>query len=190
MNLKESISIILHEWSVQQKDEISKDIGSIKKVFPLKSNPNYIVKTFPKKYNSHIKKEEDFFKKYPNLFANIAKINYEKGWMIQEKLNTKRFLDALYEVVEFIKEENNNEDEEIFENIDYDNLQFFIQYNENASRWGLFDIREIFPSNSFGIKLLEFIDTLQKITLFGRNLDLHQFNFGLDWEGNIKLLDL
>lgn len=189
MTLKESISIILHEWNVQQKDQISKDVGSIKQVFPLKSNPNYIVKTFPIKYKSHIKREEEFYKTHPDICAKILKINYEKGWMIQEKLNTKQFLDELYQTTAFIKKELESKKRK-FANSEDDQLQFFISYCTHASHLNLIPIEDLFPSNGFAIKLLEFIRDIQNIQYNASNIDLHQFNVGLDWEGNIKLLDL
>lgn len=199
MKLIEAISIILKEWDVQQKEQLGKDLGSIKKVYPLKSNPGYIVKTFPVKFKSYVQREEQFAKKYPNLYASIEKINYKKGWMIQEKLNTKKFLDELYSTTGFIKEIFKNKEDanltkmrwiERMKNESDDRLQLFINYDLSARLWKFPSIEELFPSNSFAIKLLNFVHEVQKVQDSNREFDLHQFNIGFDWEGNIKLLDI
>lgn len=183
MKLQEAISIILNEWNIQQKDEISKGIGSIKKVFPLKSNPDYIVKTFPIRFKSHIQKEEKFYKSHPNLYAKIFKVNYDKGWMIQEKLNTNIFLQKLDQITEILSAKFNYNTTGV-----EDKLHFFIEFVKFEKQdIDFFDFFENNEKKKFTLKLFQFIE---KISKCDESVDLHQFNIGLDKNNNIKLLDI
>lgn len=182
MKLQEAISIILKEWQIQHKNEISKDIGSIKKVYPLKSNPDYIIKTFPRQFKKDIEGEERFYKEYPNLYAKIIKINYEKGWMIQERLDTKSFKEELKKVSNDLLLYTTKTGSSEFEHV-----QFVVEHDPD-----LFE--ELYNGkNEFVNSLLRFYSEVEKINykkVSLKYIDAHIENLGIDKNGNIKLLDI
>lgn len=191
MQLKEAISIILNEWNIQHKDEISKGIGTRKKVFPLKSNPDYVVKqiiTLDDHQKHLLKKEIDFCIAHPNICAKILKFDIEKGYVIQERLDTGKFLKELYAAARILKKDLK------LQKIKYlvqgeeanDKLSSFIAYLSHEVDWRLKPFEEIFEKNSFGFKIFMFCDEI----LYLQITDSHENNVGLDKFGNIKLLDI
>jgi hypothetical protein len=83
--LKNNIYIMyIHYWKSFNE---SIEQGGYKKVFISESNPNLIIKKFSE--NNYIIRDniEKLTKQYPNLFAKIYKIDYNKKILIQERLD-------------------------------------------------------------------------------------------------------
>ena len=83
----------IDEFNIRLKPR--KGTGTYKDMYFLDTRPDLIIKAFDRESNESIydvKDEEEIGKKYPELFATIVKINYNKGWLVQEKLNTETFL--------------------------------------------------------------------------------------------------
>lgn len=194
MTQKEAIKIILKEFIIKKKPLGD---GSFKVVYPMQSNPKYVIKqiippthpirvTNEERNRATLEPEVQFYEDYPDLFAKIIKVNYEKGYMIQERLDTNLFATNIKSLVkEFAKHKklkfNKNDDDE------------FLYVQEFISRyWDL--IEETYKGkNEFIDKLLKFISGtnsayFSNLTRLG--LDLKTNNIGMDSSGNIKLLDI
>ena len=187
MTEKQAIKIIIEAF--KQKELLN--YGMYKKVFPLKSNPNYIVKAFNKKSQSTInaiKKEEEFFNKYPDISAKIIRINYEKGWMIQEKLDTINFLKDL-----------NSSFSELKDILEKEIRNFAVYEKMETLETCYFRQVHIFHVNPFLEKIYYFFEKLEDYDLVKVNsissrfyfaLDLSGDNLGYDKDKNIKFLDM
>lgn len=182
MKLKEAYRIILWEWNFQTKRKF--ESGTRKMVYPLKTHPEFVIKKIIDLDNIGkriLNKEIKFQKKFPNLFAEIVKVNYEKGWIIQERLETKRFIeefDIFYTSVCSFISINKIEVENSFENL-LDELLDLFEIDSIKEKY-------LIPS-SFSFKLYHFMQDLVATNTY---IDFTEFNCGFDKNGNIKLLDL
>ena len=80
------------------KDKLNK-YGAFKSMFSFDALPQYIVKTWKPFSDSAVKKEYETSLKYPDLYAKITKVNWDKRWLAQEKLDTmKRYAELKKEL--------------------------------------------------------------------------------------------
>ena len=185
MTLFEAYKIILTELNSEKKQELG--YGMFKQVFPLKSNPNYVVKKFSKEKESinNIQREIKFYEQYPDLYAEIKKVDFEKGYMIQEKLDT----DKIYTQLEYIADAAR--DYYIGEQFDSSWIFYFLieQFFETDQE----SLKKFvnFAGLSFLNKLYSFFTKIEEIGYGnGYQMDLSINNIGIDKKGNIKFLDI
>jgi len=186
MSLNTRIKKLLQE--LDQKLSIGS--GVYKKAYPLKTNPNYIVKQISdSSYKNMLEYEFNFYKSYPDLFAKIVKINIDKGYMVQEKLDRVKFYNEV-------------------DNLKVVDQRFYSYFDSPANKFSGIEqftfennskkIYEIFENNEFLTNLVEFLHKLSNIDISeiknsqnGYNFyDLHLGNIGFDKNNNIKLLDI
>lgn len=180
MNLNEAVGVILTEWNIQNKNELGK--GRDKKAFELKTNSDYVVKKFDN--DRGVENEVEFQKSYPDLCAKIIKVNYERGYLIQEKLDTKKFLDEVTRVINLLRKLG------FYFGLGFDSLKFYFIGDDEI------EVKEFYAAieklnDPFLNKLkLFFTELMSKYGYPRKFLDIHEGNLGLDKKGNIKLLDL
>ena len=162
------------------KDKLNK-YGAFKSMFSFDALPQYIVKTWKPFSDSAVKKEYETSIKYPDLYAKIVKVNWDKRWMAQEKLDTDRVKKELDELVDAFGFDYPSEVTGWLE---------MIAINKNEQKKAIEELKEQSPTSVEMFKrwIDFFYKTLQITTKY--ELDLNPGNMGYDKEGNLKLLDI
>ena len=155
--------------------------GAFKSMFSFDAFPNLIIKTWKPESDSSVKEEYETSIQYPDLYAKIVKINFDKRWMAQEKLDTNRVFKELDDLADI----------------------FGMSFRSSVVRWletlainkrekekAIETIKQNFPEQleTFNRWLDFFSKTLLITTKY--ILDLNSGNMGYDKEGNLKLLDI
>jgi len=173
---------------VKIKPKLIKGTGAFKDVYFIETRPDLVVKVFStldKNEVRYIRVENELAEKAPELFAKILKVNYDRGYMIQEKLN----------IDDWLKDEKSLEDEiiqtsPIFKNIDI--VAYLERHIRDNNLEAIKKIKDIVKDknnkNTFN-KITKYIAQLLKISK-SINLDLHKFNLGYDKQKNIKAFDI
>jgi hypothetical protein len=184
---------IIKEINIQSKIPIGK--GSEQTTYPFKLKPGYVIKKFTSDPEWRYYTKEDWIKviktaqQYPEIFAKIDKVNFDKGYFVQEKLDEKSLTQDGIELYDYLK--NNN--------ILYRNNQDKINYT-------LLDILTILYMEPHRINMLDntpWEKTLKpkikrlfnKLNQSGYGIndnflgDLRLTNVGYDKDGEIKILD-
>jgi hypothetical protein len=178
--------MILKEINIKYKKRA--DSGTYKNVYDLETHPHLLIKTFdPIDENSvnDIREEERLSKKYPDLFANIKKINYDKGYMIQEKMNADSFRRDVDNLKKEILLSAPN-----FRPIDI--VAYLFRHMRDNNPEAITVIRDILKNNKnkkFYNKLISYFDKLVDVTKITSYLDVHRENFGYDNNQQIKMFD-
>ena len=162
------------------KDKLNK-YGAFKSMFSFDALPQYIVKTWKPFSDSAVKKEYETSLKYPDLYAKITKVNWDKRWLAQEKLDTDRVqkeLDELAEVLDL------NYPSEVTGWLE------MLAVNKNEQKKAIEEVKAEAPEKVEMFKrwIDFFTDCMQITTKYV--LDLNPGNMGYDKEGNLKLLDI
>lgn len=162
------------------KDKLNK-YGAFKSMFSFDALPQYIVKTWKPFSDSAVKKEYETSIKYPELYAKITKVNWDKRWMAQEKLDTDRVRKELDELADAFGFDYPSEVTGWLE---------MIAINKNEQKKAIEELKEQSPTSVEMFKrwIDFFYKTLQITTKY--ELDLNPGNMGYDKEGNLKLLDI
>jgi len=186
--LKNNIyTMFIHSWkSFNEAREPFNKTGAFKKVFISKSNPDIVIKTFDESLIPYVEGEYDFYMDYPDLYAKIYKIDYNKRVIIQELLNTNRAIEDISIL-------------HIYLPTNYSNIGSFLLYMKrlvlNKDKSLIKEIENKLDSNIVKIftKWIIFLEKILKIDPTNYNcdyLDIHYNNIGYDKKGNLKLLDI
>jgi hypothetical protein len=179
--------MIFKELDIKQKPRIGS--GTYKDVYDLKTHPDLVIKTFDVLDEDSIhdvKEEEELSKKYPELLTQIKKVNYKKGYMVQEKVNA----DSFKKDVDKLKEEIVSETP-TFESIDIVSYLFdrLVDNNKDA----IVVIKNILTDNNnkkFYNKLVTYLFKLSKVKRAISGIDAHRENFGYNNKQQIKMFDI
>jgi len=183
---------ILLEGGVRPKKRLGQ--GETKEVYPFEKNPNYVIKYFPghnmiKKHGytdenapEKIEKEIAFANKFPNLFAETFKVDYNRGILIQERLDTDKFQKDVLEAVERAKQ---------FIKFGWSETGYIDNDFEHLTSRPVEFFKKKMPNDKFIFKLLRFLNSVEKAAAQTDSFsDMHVFQMGYDKRGNIKLFDL
>jgi hypothetical protein len=179
--------MIFKELDIKQKPRIG--FGTYKDVYNLETHPGFVIKTFSPLENEvvyDVQEEEEKSKKYPELFTQIKKVNYKKGYMIQEKVND----DAFKEDVNKLKSEIVSE-APTFENIDI--VRYLYDHLVDNNKDAIIAIKNILSNNSnkkFYNKLITYLSKLSKVKRDVFGMDVHMENFGYNDKNEIKMFDI
>lgn len=179
--------MIFKELDIKQKPRIGS--GTYKDVYDLKTRPDLVIKTFDVLDEDSIhdvKEEEELSKEYPELLTQIKKVNYKKGYMVQEKVNA----DSFKKDVDKLKEEIVSETP-TFESIDIVSYLFdrLVDNNKDA----IVVIKNILTDNNnkkFYNKLVTYLFKLSKVKRAISGIDAHRENFGYNNKQQIKMFDI
>ena len=162
------------------KNKLNK-YGAFKSMFSFDALPQYIIKIWGPASNSMVKKEYETSLKYPELYAKIVKINWDKRWMAQEKLDTDRVgkeLDELADIFDF--------------NYPSDVTGWLesISLNSKEKKNAVEELKQKAPEKlELFNRWIDFFYKTQQINT-KQFLDINPGNMGYDKEGNLKLLDI
>lgn len=138
--------------------------------------PRNFTKIELKCFNYHI----NFMKKYTDIFPKVKKLDRYRASI--EKLDTKTAMEEIEYISDILR---NN----IILDINVSRFSAIKQlYNSSDEILNKFKEYGISNNNKLVNKWYEFILKL-KITLNQMRLDIHNDNFGLEKDGNIKLID-
>ena len=167
-----------------KKEKINNQ-GAFKKVFSFIHKPEYIIKTWDDRTDILAKEEYETSIKYPNLFAKIPKINFNKRWMIQEKLDTNQIDKELNELINLLAIPYPNQVIKRLQSMmdDKDRVKNFLEFIENVS---LIDVKK---TQLLVLRWLKFLKEVDKIDTVDSK-DINHGNMGYDKNGNLKLLDI
>ena len=80
--------------------------GSEHIIYPYSKDPNKVIKTFDSDETESINKNQiTTFQNHPDIFPIVYKVTDK--YAVLEKLNTKKAIDELEKLAQFLKEENN-----------------------------------------------------------------------------------
>lgn len=179
--------MIFKELDIRQKTKIGS--GTYKDVYDLETYPGFVAKRFDTLNNESIydvQEEEELSKKYPELFTQIKKVDYKKGYMVQEKVDKDKFQSDADKLKEEIVSEAPT-----FQYIDIVAYLFdrLVDNNKDA----IVVIKNILTDNNnkkFYNKLITYLSKLSKIKREVVGFDAHRENFGYDKQNNIKMFDI
>ena len=185
---------ILKEINIQSKTHIGQ--GSEQTAYPSKIKPGFVIKKFTG--NNTFTTKDDWIKQiknsqqYPDVFAEIEKFDFDKGYFIQEKLDEKSLTNDGVELYKYLK--SNNKLPKTWPS-EYPMLDiasiFYIEWEDKPDLINLLD--DTPWENTLKPKLKRFFDKLNKHGL-GYNSksplgDIRFSNIGYDKNGEIKILD-
>lgn len=163
---------------IRNKEKLNKQ-GVFKSVYDLESNPDYVVKTWDSG-TSLVKREYEVFERYPDLFANIVKVNWDRHWIVQEKLDA----DKAYSELDSLSDDFDMTATELSAHLELVILDPEAIYDD-------YDMLSKINASNVPIykRWVAFFKKIYKISIPGRK-DLNPGNFGYDKSGNLKLLDI
>lgn len=179
--------MIFKELDIRQKTKIGS--GTYKDVYDLETYPGFVAKRFDTLDNESIysvQEEEEISKKYPELFTQIKKVDYKRGYMVQEKVDKDKFQSDADKLKEEVVSKAPT-----FQYIDIVAYLFdrLVDNNKEAIK----AIKNVLQDNNnkkFYNKLITYLSKLSKIKREAYGLDTHRENFGYDKQGNIKMFDI
>jgi len=179
--------MMFNEINIRQKTKIGS--GTYKDVYDLETYPGFVAKIFSTLDNEvvyDVQEEEESGKKYPELFAQIKKVDYKKGYMVQEKVND----DTFKKDVDKLKEEIVSEAPS-FKPIDI--VFYLFRHLRDNNKDAIKAIKDVLKNNDnkkFYNKLITYLSKLSKVKRDVFGMDVHRENFGYDKQGNIKMFDI
>jgi hypothetical protein len=119
-----NIETTLKELNIQPKTPIGK--GSEQTAYPFKSKPGYIIKKFTSDSKYYTKEDwTEIIKiaqQHPEIFAKIDRVDFDKGYFVQEKLDEKSLTKDGIELYNYLKDNNilyrNNQDKNNYSGLD------------------------------------------------------------------------
>jgi hypothetical protein len=182
---------ILKELNIQSKAPIGQ--GGEQTVYPSKIKPGFVIKKLTGEYGYFTKEDWKEIiqtaQQHPEIFAQIDKVNFNKGYLTQEKLDEKSLTKDGKELYKYLKDNNilyrNEQDKSYYSGLDI----IAILYMDP----GRIDMLDNTPwESTLKPKLERFFDKLNK-TGYGIDGDylgdLRLTNVGYDKNGEIKILD-
>ena len=182
---------ILKELNIQAKTPIGQ--GGEQTVYPFKIKSGFVIKKLTGE-NEYFSKEDwikiiETSQKYPEVFAKIDKVNFDKGYIVQEKLDEKSLTKDGTELYNYLKSNNilyrDNRDKDAYSGLDIITILYMDPDRMdmlNNTKW----------ENTLKPKLERFYDKLNQV---GHGIDddflgdLRLTNVGYDKNGEIKILD-
>lgn len=181
----------LKELNIQSKIPIGK--GSEQTAYPFKLKPGYVIKKFTP--DSKYSTKEDWIEitkvaqQHPEIFAKIDKVDFDKGYFIQEKLDEKSLTKDGIELKNYLKDNNilyrNSQDKSNYSGLDIVGI-LYIEPDRismlNNTPWE----KTLKP---------KFERLFNKLNQSGYGIDdnylgdLRLTNIGYDKNGEIKILD-
>ncbi len=189
INIQENIQRIrevmgLGEIKIKKKNALGR--GKERIVYRSTTNPNLVLKIGPYKMLLDDKERSE---KYPDIYAKVFEVrryngdDYYTGVAIMERVNTKKFL-SMFDRLETTLESLN--------------INKFFMWDATQFRWNDQNFKDKFEGNYRdaieGLEkhdtemldfMVKFINCLRGI--LGK--DVHQWQFGIDKDGNIKCFD-
>jgi hypothetical protein len=179
--------MIFKELDIKQKTKIG--TGTYKDVYNLETYPGFVAKTFDTLSNESIydvQEEEELSKKYPELFTQIKKVDYKKGYMVQEKVNADSFRNDVDKLKEEIVSEAPS-----FKPIDI--VFYLFRHLRDNNKEAIKVIKDILKDNNnkkFYNKLITYLSKLSKVKREMYGIDVHRENFGYNDKQQIKMFDI
>jgi hypothetical protein len=182
---------LLKELNIQLKTPIGQ--GDEQTVYPSKIKSGFVIKKFTANEENFTKEEWreviETAQQHPDVFAQIDKVDFDKGYIVQEKLDEKSLTKDGNELYSYLKDNN----------ILYRNPQDISNYSGLDPITILYmdpdriDMLDNTPwEDTLKPKLERFFDKLENAG-FGINDnflgDLRLTNVGYDKNGEIKILD-
>lgn len=183
---------ILKEINIQPKIPIGK--GDEQTAYPSKIKSGFVIKKFTSESDEFFTKEDwaeiiETAQQYPEIFAQIDKVNFDKGYFVQEKLDEKSLTKDGNELYDYLKDNNilyrNPQDKN-----DYSGLDIITILYMDPDRINMLDNTPW--ENTLKPKLERFFNKLNDA---GYGIDddylgdLRLTNVGYDKNGEIKILD-
>lgn len=170
---------------IKTTPKIRRGSGAYKDMYFFEKDPTKVIKTFSPSDTEAVKgiRFEEKFNQESDLFAKVYKVNYEKGWMIQEKLDVSLF-EKKYDL---LKKELINITKG-FINIDI--VAYLYDRLREKDYDNIFEIKSNLNDKSnkiFYNKLVKFLKELIQFTDI--QLDIHSGNLGYK-DSQIKILDI
>ena len=182
---------ILKELNIKSKDSLGQGDEHI--VYPSKIKPGFVIKKFTRYDDEFFTKDNweeiiDTAKQHPDIFAKIDKIDIDKGYFVQEKLDEKSLTKDLYAWDDYVRE-NNILYRTPADKMNYTGFDILTILYTEPDRVDMLDDT---PYEALKPKLENFFDKLEDAG-FGVNDnflgDLRITNVGYDKAGEIKILD-
>ena len=187
---------LLKELNIQSKDSLGQ--GGEHTVYPSKIKPGFVIKKFTADDGDYTKEEWreviETSQQHPDIFAQIDKVDFDKRYVVQEKLDEKSLTKDLNKLDNFVRK---HKDSMIatypkFED-DLDNLESYDILTLMYITPELISILDYTPyEKTLKPKLKNFFDKLENAG-FGINDnplgDLRITNVGYDKNREIKILD-
>jgi hypothetical protein len=189
--IKEEIHKVLSELNIQSKLPIGQ--GGEQTVYPSKIKPGFVIKKFTGEFEFYTK--EDWkeviqtSQQYPEVFAEVDKVDFDKGYFVQEKLDEKSLTKDGFDLEDYLITNKilyrNDQDKS-----DYNGLDILTILYMSPDRINMLDNTPW--ENTLKPKLERLFNKLNKI---GHGIDdnflgdLRLTNVGYDKNGEIKILD-
>jgi len=186
-----NVKSLLKELNIQLKTPIGK--GDEQTAYPSKTKPGFVIKKFTPE--SEFFTKEDWVEiietaqQHPEIFAQIDKVDFDKGYFVQEKLDEKSLTKDGNELYNYLKDNNilyrNPQDKN-----DYSGLDIITILYINPDRINM--LNNTPWEDTLKPKLERFFDKLNNA---GYGIDdnylgdLRLTNVGYDKNGEIKILD-
>ena len=182
---------LLKELNIQSKSPIGQ--GGEHTVYSSKTKPGFVIKKLTGE-NEYYTKEDwaeivKTAQQHPEVFAQIDKVDFDKGYFVQEKLDEKSLTKDGNELHKYLKDNNilyrNDQDKS-----DYSSLDIITILYMTPDRIDMLD--DTPWENTLKPKLERFFDKLNEA---GHGIDdnflgdLRLTNIGYDKNGEIKILD-
>jgi hypothetical protein len=188
---------LLKELNIQPKTPIGQ--GGEQIVYPSKIKSGFVIKKLYDEWESEDWAERiQISKQYPEVFAKVDKVDFDKGYIVQEKLDEKSLTKDLNELNDYL----------IKNDILFRNEQGEEEYYEEEEFGDLEDVLEILVAFPNRINMLldntpyektlkpKLKDFLERLNNAGFNKetgniirDVRIDNVGYDTAGKIKILD-
>jgi hypothetical protein len=175
MTLNEALKNLVRKQKINKR-------GIWKNVFIFIHKPQYVIKTWTDATDSLVKQEYETSIKYPDLFARIDKINWDRRWMIQERLNTDQVDDELKEIASILNTASYDVLRRL-KNMDKDKVRALLEFIGNLS---FIDTQKTQLLILRWIKFLKEVDKIDTVP----DKDINSGNMGYDKDGKLKLLDI
>jgi hypothetical protein len=182
---------ILKELNIQSKIPIGQ--GGEQTIYSSKIKPGFVIKKLTGENEFYTKDDWKQIiqtaKQYPEVFAQIDKVDFDKGYFVQEKLNEKLLTKDGNELYKYLKDNNilyrNKQDKNNYSGLDIITILYM-----DPDRIDMLDNTPW--ENTLKPKLEHFFNKLNKTGhgIDGNFLgDLRLTNVGYDKNGEIKILD-
>jgi len=182
---------LLKELNIQPKTPIGQ--GDEQTTYPSKIKPGFVIKKFTADEENFTKEEWreviETAQQHPDVFAQIDKVDFDKGYIVQEKLDEKSLTKDGNELYSYLKDNNilyrNPQDRSNYSGLDPITILYM-----DPDRIDMLDNTPW--EDTLKPKLERFFDKLENAG-FGINDnflgDLRLTNVGYDKNGEIKILD-
>ena len=179
---------LLKELNIQSKDSIGQ--GSEHTVYPSKIKPGFVIKKFDE---GNVEKSEwveciQVAQQHPELFAKIDKVDFDKEYVVQEKLDERSLTKDLNKLENYLLANpptQFTDDERVDKYGDFnDSLEILVTYPDKIN------VLDNTPyKKTLKPKLEDFLKRIKDAGFEGSLRDVRISNVGYDAAGKIKILD-